>query len=266
VHHFPFHIGDYLAATSHLSNDEDLAFRRILDMYYHTELPIPLDTKWVAKRLRVTVESIQSVLQDLFTKHDDGYHHKRCDQEIAKYKSFTVSGKKGAAVRWGNETGREAIGGLSGGYGVPIGSLSNPNGNREPRTENLKTSKASTSDASRPTPARKKVSLPSDFAVSPRVSAWATEKGYDRLADHLDAFRRKAEMNAYRYVDWDLAFMEAIREDWAKLRGNGRSGPAPIAVPDGTIKCETCGTRTRQFTGRQCDPCWRGVVNPRAAA
>ena len=25
-------------------------------------------------------------------------------------------------------------------------------------------------------------------------------------------------MNAYTYMDWDLAFMEAIREDWAKLR------------------------------------------------
>jgi hypothetical protein len=25
-------------------------------------------------------------------------------------------------------------------------------------------------------------------------------------------------MNAYQYVDWDLAFMEAIREDWAKIR------------------------------------------------
>ena len=136
MHHFPFHIGDYLAATSHLSNDEDLAFRRILDMYYHTELPIPLDTKWVAKRLRVSVEAIESVLQDLFAKHDDGYHHKRCDEEIEKYQSFTVSGRKGAAVRWSKEKGRETTGGALGEDGEPIGSLSNPNSNREPRTEN----------------------------------------------------------------------------------------------------------------------------------
>ena len=134
MHHFPFHIGDYLAATSHLSNDEDLAFRRILDMYYHTELPIPLDTKWVAKRLRISVEAIESVLQDLFVKHEDGYHHKRCEEEIAKYQGFTVSGKKGAEVRWGKDRG--AIGGASGGDGVPIGCLSNPNSNREPRTKN----------------------------------------------------------------------------------------------------------------------------------
>ena len=149
MHHFPFHIGDYLAATSHLSNDEDLAFRRILDMYYHTELPIPLDTKWVAKRLRISVEAIESVLQDLFVKHEDGYHHKRCDEEIAKYQGFTVSGKKGAEVRWGKDRG--AIGGASGGDGVPIGCLSNPNSNqeprtenREPRTENLKPSRSKT--------------------------------------------------------------------------------------------------------------------------
>lgn len=136
MHHFPFHIGDYLAATSHLSNDEDLAFRRILDMYYHTELPIPLDTKWVAKRLRVSIESIESVLQDMFVMQDDGYHHKRCDEEIAKYQSFTVSGRKGAAVRWSKEKASEPIGVASGGDRVPIGCLSNPNSNREPRTEN----------------------------------------------------------------------------------------------------------------------------------
>jgi len=136
MHHFPFHIGDYLAATSHLSNDEDLAFRRILDMYYHTELPIPLDTKWVAKRLRVSVEAIESVLQDLFAKHDDGHHHKRCDEEIAKYQSFIVSGKKGAAVRWSKEKGSEPTGVVLVGDGEAIGSLSNPNSNREPRTKN----------------------------------------------------------------------------------------------------------------------------------
>jgi uncharacterized protein YdaU (DUF1376 family) len=145
MHHFPFHIGDYLAATSHLSNDEDLAFRRILDMYYHTELPIPLDTKWVAKRLRVSIESIESVLQDMFVMQEDGYHHKRCDEEIAKYQSFIVSGKKGAAVRWSKEKGSETIGVASGEDGEPIGSLSNPNGNREPRTKNREPTTTGTS-------------------------------------------------------------------------------------------------------------------------
>lgn len=63
-----------------------------------------------------------------------------------------------------------------------------------------------------------KTSLADDFAVSERVKAWAIEKGYSRLSEHLDAFKAKAKANGYTYVDWDSAFMEAIRNDWARLR------------------------------------------------
>lgn len=72
--------------------------------------------------------------------------------------------------------------------------------------------------------------IPENFCVSDRVKAWAAEKGYGRLAEHLEAFTRKAKAKDYSYADWDSAFMEAIREDWAKLRGNGYKG-AP--TPDG---------------------------------
>lgn len=73
----------------------------------------------------------------------------------------------------------------------------------------------------------RKTPIPEDFAVSEGVAAWAKEKGYGMLAEHLDAFVRKAKAKGYAYVDWDLAFMEAIREDWAKLRGRGPNGAAP---------------------------------------
>jgi hypothetical protein len=69
--------------------------------------------------------------------------------------------------------------------------------------------------------------MPSDFAVSERVKLWATEKGYAQLDEHLEAFTRKARARGYTYVDWDAAFMEAIREDWAKLRGRSANGAAP---------------------------------------
>ena len=74
----------------------------------------------------------------------------------------------------------------------------------------------------------RKSGMPADFAVSDRVRVWATEKGFDRLDDHLDAFRRKVAANGYTYVDWDSAFMEAVRQDWAKLR-NQRPSHADIA-------------------------------------
>ncbi len=90
-----------------------------------------------------------------------------------------------------------------------------------PTPSSSSSSSSSIKDASQDKPAKpkRKTSLPDDFAVSQRVREWATSKGFDRLDEHLDAFRRKALMNAYTYMDWDLAFMEAVREDWAKLRG-----------------------------------------------
>lgn len=83
----------------------------------------------------------------------------------------------------------------------------------------------------RPPPKRtrpNKIPLPSDFAISDRVKAWAAAKGFADLNEHLESFRRKCSANGYLYANWDDAFMEAIREDWAKIRrgGNGH-GPAP---------------------------------------
>lgn len=83
--------------------------------------------------------------------------------------------------------------------------------------------------AAAPTPpARKrKTSLPTDFGLSEAVVAWAKGNGFGQLDQHLDAFKRKATAKGYTYVDWDAAFMEAVREDWAKLRGRGVNGAAP---------------------------------------
>lgn len=84
-------------------------------------------------------------------------------------------------------------------------------------------------------PARKarkqKTPLPDDFSVSDRVVAWAQEHGFDRLDEHLAAFKRKATANGYAYASWDDAFMEAVREDWAKLRAVQRGGFTQTAEP-----------------------------------
>lgn len=81
---------------------------------------------------------------------------------------------------------------------------------------------------------RLKTPLPPGFEISARVKAWASEKGFDRLEEHFDAFTGKARAHNYRYADWDAAFMEAIRADWAKLRQNGNARqwqPGAAAVP-----------------------------------
>lgn len=85
MHHYDFHVGDYMKATAHLSNEEDLCYRRLLDMYYDTEQPIPLGTDWVSRRLRVGSPCLTTVLQDFFVKTESGWVNPRADAEIAAY-------------------------------------------------------------------------------------------------------------------------------------------------------------------------------------
>ena len=77
-------------------------------------------------------------------------------------------------------------------------------------------------DASSP-PKGRKHSIPADFGISERVSRWAAEKGYTRLPERLERFVSVAKAKGYQYIDWDEAFMNAIRDDWAKF---GHASPA----------------------------------------
>lgn len=70
----------------------------------------------------------------------------------------------------------------------------------------------------------KRVSLPKDFGISDRVRAWAIENGFDRLEDHLEYFTGYAKARGAIYADWNQAFMNCIRGNWAKLNGNEAIG------------------------------------------
>lgn len=85
MYYYSFHIGDYRAATAHLTNEEDLAYRRLIDMYYDSESCIPLDTHWVSRRIRVAIEVVETVLKDMFEHTENGWRLQRCEDEIATY-------------------------------------------------------------------------------------------------------------------------------------------------------------------------------------
>lgn len=73
-------------------------------------------------------------------------------------------------------------------------------------------------------PRSRKTGLPADFAVSPAVRVWAEERGFARLDERLEDFIGKAKAKGYTYVDWDQAFMNAIRNDWAGINGRASAG------------------------------------------
>jgi len=91
MHYYSFHVSDYIHDTAHLSNDEDLAFRRLLDLYYTQEKPIPNKTHEVARRIRMgkKIDAVQTVLEEffMFSQEHDFWYHKRCDETITAYQA-----------------------------------------------------------------------------------------------------------------------------------------------------------------------------------
>lgn len=60
-----------------------------------------------------------------------------------------------------------------------------------------------------------KRTIPENFIISESVKAWAKEKGYCNLESHYENFKDACLSKGYQYIDWDRAFMTAIRKDWA---------------------------------------------------
>lgn len=85
--------------------------------------------------------------------------------------------------------------------------------------------------------------VPADFQISERVKVWAISKGYDRLDEHLDAFKAKCAAKGYVYADHDAAFMEAVRTDWAKLRGGSNTPTGRRTTSEATMAREACYER-----------------------
>ena len=89
MHYFQFNIGDYASHTRHLSLMEDLAYRRLLDLYYLKDGEIYGSETEVARQIgmRDFAQDVTQVLQDFFSiGEDDRWTHDRCDAEIAHFR------------------------------------------------------------------------------------------------------------------------------------------------------------------------------------
>ena len=101
MNYYSHHIGDYDSHTSHLSWFEDIAYRRLICLYYRTEKPISLDCGVVCRLIRANTanekKAVTQVLKEFFTKMDDGYHSLRCDNEIKAYEVKAAKNKENGA-------------------------------------------------------------------------------------------------------------------------------------------------------------------------
>lgn len=199
--YFSFHITDYRAATAHLSNEEDLAYRRLIEMYYDTEQPIPVETQWVSKRLRVGSEVIETVLKDMFELTEEGWRHARCDKEIAHYHHLAernrANGKRGGRPKTQGEN--------------PVGSQSQPTGKPTNNQEPLTNNQEPLVKAKRATRLSPDFELPQEWvewvhANKPEVNARQT---FEQFKDYWIA---KAGADAAK-LDWFSTWRNWVRRD-----------------------------------------------------
>ena len=106
MHFYSFNIGDYISHTKHLSDMEDLAYRRLLDLYYLHERTLNEDVAIVARKInmRDNVPEVKTVLEEFFVLEvGKGWTNPRADEEIEKYQSKVQSasraGKASALAR-----------------------------------------------------------------------------------------------------------------------------------------------------------------------
>jgi uncharacterized protein YdaU (DUF1376 family) len=120
MNYYPFHLGDYATHTAHLEMLEDLAYRRLLDLYYLRDAPIPADVQEAARliRMKAQAEYVEAVLREFFDLAEDGWRHGRCDEELARMQDkqakarasaeASVKARQAKAQQQQNESGADA--------------------------------------------------------------------------------------------------------------------------------------------------------------
>jgi uncharacterized protein YdaU (DUF1376 family) len=191
MHYFQFNIGDYASHTRHLSPMEDLAYRRLLDLYYLKDGEVYGDEAEVARQvgLRDYVQEVKQVLQDFFClDEDDRWSHARCDAEIAHFRQKSEKASnagKASAQRRSNvrSTGVQ------------------PTNNQQPITNNQEPVLSSNEDMS---------SDDDRVSVKDIVEAWnelAEVRGLAKVVRVTDSRRKQiqARIKEYEPDDWSKA-------------------------------------------------------------
>jgi len=140
MHYYQFNIGDYQSHTAHLSETEDLVYRRLLDWMYLHEKPIPLDLDEVSRQIRMRTHSdcIANVLREFFDRMDYGWISERVLKEVEKAGEKSRKASDSAKARWSKIADANAM---------RTHSEGNATQDTLPKTQNTKHKKIATSVA-----------------------------------------------------------------------------------------------------------------------
>lgn len=229
MHHYPHHIGDYRTHTAHLTMLEDGAYRRLLDIYYMHERPLPADIAAVQRlasaRTKEERAAVEAILREFFALEDDGWHQGRADEEIGSYQArVNVARENGRRSAGRPTTGNKPKGKpMDNQVGYSTDSQSEPGDqltvNREPVTDNQETKAKALVGASAQKPKRK-TTLPKDWEATEEQLAYAAKHGSRDPADTAQRFKLNHLSKGTLGVDWDLGFQYWCRNE-KRFNGNG---------------------------------------------
>lgn len=104
VHYYQFNIGDYRRDTFHLTLLEHGVYRQLMDSYYLNQKPLPADSAVVMRthnaRTKEEKAAVLAVLENFFILTDEGWFHKRCDQNITTFLEKSYKARQSAESRW----------------------------------------------------------------------------------------------------------------------------------------------------------------------
>lgn len=228
MHYYQHHIGDFIKDTTHLDDHQLATYLRMLWAYYTSESPITGDFEDIAFAMRTDEKTVRLLLRHFFTEAPDGWHHTRCDKEIADYHSKAEKARNSANARWKNADAMRTH------------SERNPNepvfdANQEPRTNNQE-------------PVNRKqrgTRLPADCLLPPEWHAFCKQERPDLLPRQVfDEFKdywiAQPGQKGVK-TDWDATWRNWVRrQNQARTAGRTehKHAAASRAIFDGVFDDE----------------------------
>jgi uncharacterized protein YdaU (DUF1376 family) len=207
MHYYKFNIADWNLGTAHLSLVEEAIYFRLINFYYDSEQPLPLETHTVFRRLRMASESViaQQIIDEFFTKTDKGYIHERCDVLLKEYrktaKNNRSNGAKGGRPR--KDAACEETQPKPSGFPPETQQEPKHNPNQEPLTTNQEpeTSLKDLVPQQAATPKKRATRLPDD---------WRPDREYWEAA---------ALINKSITQEWFVATVHKFKDYWIAKSG-----------------------------------------------
>ena len=107
MHFYKRFIGDYRKKTARLTPLEHGVYGLLLDEFYATEAPLPLDAGELANivgaRTDADKAAIKKVLGRYFTKSGAGWVNPRAEEEVGNTRKFSAAQKSRADKRWSGD-------------------------------------------------------------------------------------------------------------------------------------------------------------------